>query len=101
MIRFSCRKDRADDNSAIMMRTAASGMVPNRSKWTKGDGACARGTQELRSWELGEKQRIRTSQISTEHKVQHEKAVFIVLESIAHVYDEGVVNLPNNHNDRE
>ena len=34
-----------------------------------------------------------TSQITTQHKIQHEEAVFIVLEGITHVDDERMINL--------
>jgi len=36
---------------------------------------------------------IITSQISSEHKVQDEKAVLVILERISHVDDEGVIDL--------
>lgn len=36
---------------------------------------------------------IRTSQVSSQHEIQHKEAVLVVLKRIPHVHDERVVDL--------
>ena len=42
---------------------------------------------------MEKKDNERTSKIATEHEIEDEEAVFIVLEGITHVDDERVINL--------
>jgi hypothetical protein len=42
-------------------------------------------------WNKGK--RVLTPQVPSEHEVQNEEAVLVVLEGVAHVHDERVVNL--------
>ena len=42
----------------------------------------------------GESKRKRTTKVTTQHKVQHEKAILIVLERIAHIDNEWMIDLP-------
>ena len=37
--------------------------------------------------------RVLTPQVASEHEIQDEETVFVVLESVSHVYDERMVNL--------
>lgn len=39
------------------------------------------------------KTRIRTSQITTQHKVKNEEAIFVILEGVAEIDYEGMVDL--------
>lgn len=36
---------------------------------------------------------VRTTQVPAQHEIQHEEAVFIILECITHVDDEWVIDL--------
>ena len=48
---------------------------------------------QIRHDRNGKKDNERTSKIATEHEIEDEEAVFIVLEGITHVDDERVINL--------
>ena len=53
---------------------------------------------QIRHDRNGKKDNERTSKIATEHEIEDEEAVFIVLEGITHIDHEGVVNLSEKHN---
>ena len=49
---------------------------------------------QIRHDRNGKKDNERTSEITTEHEIEDEEAVFIVLECVTKIDDEGVVDLP-------
>ena len=50
-----------------------------------------RGGQDMRL--IAGPRRKLTSQITSQHQIQHEEAVLVILESITHVNDKGMINL--------
>ena len=68
-----------------------SGWCPQTESLAFPDGLCGRLKRGMgvNVWE------VRTTQVPAQHEIQHEEAVFIILECITHVDDEWVIDLKN------
>ncbi len=49
--------------------------------------------RETRKRETGEKMGPRTSKITAQHEIQYEKAILVVLECVAEIHNEGMIDL--------
>jgi hypothetical protein len=76
-----------------MKRTAFSSMPPSRSRWTEEIGDQLEGRQSSAAKMGAFNAHRRTTQVAAEHQVEDEEAVLVVLEGVAQVDDERVVDL--------